>query len=204
MAFVLPPSFEKMLCATSVPRRSSFTTESITSVRGQPQQAAGGKPESNNSLEDIIQSSEGGVFNNAAGWNHTFYWRRIKRTGGQPIGDLLDAIQPTSLRRGNSKSSSLRPASRSSFRLAGCRRQGKLRSQDLQRRPALNTDRSTAHHDVWSMPYYIDYRTCRQVCRDVPQELVNWDFALENLGKATEPVETTCESMCAERNLDGA
>src|SRR5690606_21492843 len=34
-----------------------------------------GKPEANQSLEEIIRKSSGGVFNNAAqAWNHAFYW----------------------------------------------------------------------------------------------------------------------------------
>ena len=54
-----------------------------------------GKPEAAKSLEDIILSSEGPVFNNAAQiWNHTFYWSSMKPNGaGQPAGDLGDAIK---------------------------------------------------------------------------------------------------------------
>src|SRR5262245_41076990 len=46
------------------------------------------------SLEDIIKTSEGGIFNNAAQiWNHTFYWSSMKPGGGgEPRGDLLDAV----------------------------------------------------------------------------------------------------------------
>ena len=53
-----------------------------------------GKPEATKSLEDVIMSSEAGVFNNAAQiWNHTFYWQSMKPNGGgQPTGDLLAAI----------------------------------------------------------------------------------------------------------------
>jgi Fe-Mn family superoxide dismutase len=54
-----------------------------------------GKPEASKSLEDIILTSEGGIFNNAAQhWNHTFYWHSIKPAGGGlPTGDLADAIK---------------------------------------------------------------------------------------------------------------
>src|SRR5579883_865227 len=53
-----------------------------------------GKPEEHQSLEDIIRSSDGGVFNNAAQiWNHTFFWSCLKPGGGgQPTGDLAQAI----------------------------------------------------------------------------------------------------------------
>ena len=46
------------------------------------------------SLEEIIKSSEGGVFNNAAQvWNHTFYWNCLSPNGGgEPTGALADAI----------------------------------------------------------------------------------------------------------------
>lgn len=48
----------------------------------------------NKSLEEIIKSSEGGVFNNAAQvWNHTFYWNCLSPNGGgEPTGELADAI----------------------------------------------------------------------------------------------------------------
>ena len=38
------------------------------------------------SLEEIVRSSEGGVFNNAAQvWNHTFYWNCLApNAGGEP------------------------------------------------------------------------------------------------------------------------
>ena len=46
------------------------------------------------SLEDIVKSSDGGVFNNAAQiWNHTFYWNSLSPNGGgEPTGALADAI----------------------------------------------------------------------------------------------------------------
>ena len=46
------------------------------------------------SLEDIIRTSSGGVFNNAAQiWNHTFYWNCLSpHGGGEPTGALAQAI----------------------------------------------------------------------------------------------------------------
>ena len=48
----------------------------------------------NKSLEEIIKSSDGGVFNNAAQvWNHTFYWHCLSPNGGgEPTGALAEAI----------------------------------------------------------------------------------------------------------------
>ena len=47
------------------------------------------------SLEEIIQTADGGIFNNAAQvWNHTFYWNCLSPNGGgQPTGKLLEAIK---------------------------------------------------------------------------------------------------------------
>ena len=46
-------------------------------------------------LEDIVRSSSGGVYNNAAQiWNHTFFWNCMKPAGGgEPGGALGAAIQ---------------------------------------------------------------------------------------------------------------
>lgn len=46
------------------------------------------------SLEDIIKSSSGGIFNNGAQvWNHTFYWNCLApNAGGTPTGTVEDAI----------------------------------------------------------------------------------------------------------------
>ena len=45
-------------------------------------------------LEEIVRSSEGGVFNNAAQvWNHTFYWNCLApNAGGEPTGAVAEAI----------------------------------------------------------------------------------------------------------------
>src|ERR1700743_3540349 len=45
-------------------------------------------------LEEIVRTSEAGVFNNAAQvWNHTFYWNCLApNAGGEPTGDVAAAI----------------------------------------------------------------------------------------------------------------
>jgi len=44
------------------------------------------------SLEEIIRTSKGGVFNNAAQiWNHTFYWHSLSPNGGGAPGGALGA-----------------------------------------------------------------------------------------------------------------
>ena len=47
------------------------------------------------SLETIVKSSEGAIFNNAAqAWNHILYWDSMSPKMAQsPVGDLLSAIE---------------------------------------------------------------------------------------------------------------
>src|SRR5256885_2004593 len=54
-----------------------------------------GTPNANKSLEEIVKSSQGGLFNNTAQvWNHTFYWHSMKPGGGgQPNGAIAEAIK---------------------------------------------------------------------------------------------------------------
>src|SRR5690606_13734528 len=53
-----------------------------------------GTDNANKSLEEIIKSSSGTLFNQAAQvWNHTFFWNSMKPGGGgKPSGALADAI----------------------------------------------------------------------------------------------------------------
>jgi hypothetical protein len=47
-----------------------------------------GKPEADHSLEDLIRTKSGEVFNNAAQvWNHNFYWLSMKPDGGGEPSD---------------------------------------------------------------------------------------------------------------------
>jgi len=54
-----------------------------------------GKPEANKTLEEIIMSSDGPIFNNSAQvWNHSFYWQCLKpKGGGEPEGALAEALK---------------------------------------------------------------------------------------------------------------
>ena len=54
-----------------------------------------GTDNANKSLEDIIKSASGPLFNNAAQvWNHTFYWHCLSPNGGgEPTGAAKEAIE---------------------------------------------------------------------------------------------------------------
>ena len=152
-----------------------------------------GKPEANKSLEDVIMSSEGGVFNNAAQvWNHTFYWSSMKapsaRGGGVPTGDLAAAI---------TRDFGSFDKFKEEFTQAGITQFGSgwawlvLEGGKLKVTKTPNADLPMKHGckalltmDVWEHAYYIDYRNARpKYIETFLTSLANWDFAAENLKK---------------------
>jgi len=151
-----------------------------------------GKPEANKSLEEIIASSEGGVFNNAAQvWYHTFYWHSLKpQGGGAPAGDLADAIKRDfgSVEKFGeefSNAAATQFGSGWAWLVLG-------KDKNLSVTKTANADLPLKHGqtplltiDVWEHAYYIDYRNARpKYIETFLKSLVNWDFALQNLKKA--------------------
>ncbi len=149
-----------------------------------------GKPEANKSLEDIIMSSEGGVFNNAAQiWNHTFYWKSMKPNGGgQPTGDLLAAIKRDfgSFDKFKEEFTAAATTQFGSGWAWLVEQNGKLAvtktgNADL---PMKHGQKALLTIDVWEHAYYIDFRNLRpKYIETFLTSLANWDFALENLKK---------------------
>ena len=151
-----------------------------------------GKPEASKSLEEIIVSSEGGVFNNAAQiWNHTFYWKSMKPNGGGlPTGDLADAIKRDfgSLEKfAEDFTAAATTQFGSGWAWLSLNKDKKLvvtktGNADL---PLKHGEKALLTIDVWEHAYYIDYRNARpKYIETFLKSLVNWDFALGNLKKA--------------------
>jgi len=149
-----------------------------------------GKPEENKSLEEIIMSSDGPLFNNSAQtWNHTFFWNCMKPNGGgQPTGDLAAAI---------TRDFGSFDKFKEEFSNAAATQFGSgwawlvLDGEKLSVMKTPNADLPMKHGkkalltlDVWEHAYYIDYRNARpKFIETFFTGLVNWDFALENLKK---------------------
>ncbi len=142
-----------------------------------------GKPEAEKSLEDIIKSSSGGVFNNAAQtWNHTFFWNCMSTSGGgSPTGNLKAAIEKDfgSLKAFKEKFSN---ASATLFG-SGWAWLAKDASGTLEIMPLSNADTPLRHNktpiltlDVWEHAYYIDYRNRRPNFIEGFWDVINWDF----------------------------
>jgi Fe-Mn family superoxide dismutase len=151
-----------------------------------------GKPEASKTLEQVILSSEGGVFNNAAQiWNHNFYWPSMKPNGGgAPSGDLAAAItrdfgSVDKLVTALSEAAATQFGSGWAWLVLGSDKKlavTKTANADL---PMKHGQTALLTIDVWEHAYYIDFRNARpKYIETFFKSLVNWDFALENLKKA--------------------
>ncbi|TVR15222.1 MAG: superoxide dismutase [Planctomycetota bacterium] len=150
-----------------------------------------GSDKASSSLEDIITSSDGGLFNQAAQvWNHTFYWHCMKPNGGgAPSGALATAIDGAF---GNFD------AFKNEFAEAAATQFGSgwawlvVKDGKLAVTKTANADTPLAHNekalltiDVWEHAYYIDFRNARpNYISTFLDHLVNWDFVAENLAKS--------------------
>ncbi|WP_252176515.1 superoxide dismutase [Fe] [Endozoicomonas sp. 4G] len=139
------------------------------------------------SLEDIIKTSEGGIFNNAAQiWNHTFYWNCLSPNGGgAPAGELADAINKAfgsfdefvaafndkAVNNFGSSWTWLVKNSDGSVEIVNTSNAGTPLTTD--QKPLLTCD-------LWEHAYYIDYRNVRPEYLKHFWELANWDFAAAN------------------------
>jgi superoxide dismutase, Fe-Mn family len=147
-----------------------------------------GKPEANQSLEQVILSSDGGVFNNAAQvWNHTFYWNCMKPNGGgKPTGDLADAITRDfgsyeNFREQFSNAAATQFGSGWAWLVLDKDKLAitKTGNADL---PMKHGQKALLTIDVWEHAYYIDFRNARpKYISTFLDSLVNWDFVTQNL-----------------------
>jgi Fe-Mn family superoxide dismutase len=193
MAFTLPPlPYDKNALAPHI------SSETLDFHYGKHHQAyvtnlnklTEGKPEASKSLEEIIKTSEAGVFNNAAQiWNHTFYWSSMKPNGGgQPTGDLLAAITRDfgsfdKFKEEFSNAAATQFGSGWAWLVlnAGKLSVTKTGNADL---PLKHGQKALLTIDVWEHAYYIDFRNARpKYIETFLTHLANWDFALENLKK---------------------
>lgn len=142
----------------------------------------------NKSLEEIVCSSEGGVFNNAAQiWNHTFYWHSLSPNGGgEPTGAIADAINATWGSFDAFKEAFNDKAVNnfgSSWTWLVKKADGSLDIVNTSNAATPLTEDGVTPLltvDLWEHAYYIDYRNARPAYLGGFWSLVNWDFANQN------------------------
>jgi Fe-Mn family superoxide dismutase len=140
------------------------------------------------SLEDIVKSSEGGVFNNAAQvWNHTFYWNCLSPNGGgSPTGPVADAINAAFGSFDAFKEQFTNSAINnfgSGWTWLVKKADGSVAIVNTSNAATPLTDASVTPIltvDVWEHAYYVDYRNARPKYMDAFWALVNWDFVNQN------------------------
>jgi Fe-Mn family superoxide dismutase len=146
-----------------------------------------GRPEANKSLEELVRTSEGKLFNNAGQtWNHTFYWSSMKpKGGGEPRGRIADAIK---------KSFGSFADFKQKFSEAAVGQFGSgwawlvkddsglaIVAKPNAENPLREGKTPILTCDVWEHAYYIDYRNARPKYVEAWWNVVNWDFAETNL-----------------------
>ena len=142
-----------------------------------------GTPEENASLEDIILSSEGKKFNQAAQiWNHNLYWESITPGGGgAPTGAAGDAINEvfgsfdTFKEQFKTSATGQFGSGWTWLTLDG----GKLAISSTSNAdlPMKHGQTAVLTCDVWEHAYYIDYRNARPNYLDAfLDHLINWQL----------------------------
>ena len=147
------------------------------------------------SLEEIVKASFGknqGLFNNAAQhYNHTHFWKWMKKDGG---GNKL----PEKLAKAIDSDLGGFDKFRADFLAAGAAQFGSgwawlaVKNGKLEISKTPNGENPLVHGatpilgvDVWEHSYYIDYRNARpKYLEAFIDHLVNWDYVLELYEKA--------------------
>lgn len=146
-----------------------------------------GKPEADASLEDLIKTASGGVFNNAAQvWNHTFYWNCMApNAGGSPAGALAEAIDAAfgsfeAFKEQFSTSAATNFGSGWTWLVK--KNDGSLAIVNTSNAANPMTDgaQPLLTCDVWEHAYYVDYRNARPKYVEAFWNLVNWNFVAAN------------------------
>lgn len=140
-------------------------------------------------LEEIIKTSEGAIFNNAAQiWNHSFYWENFaKNPQNMPKGKLAEAINSKwgnfdkfkedfnnfSLGLFGSGWSWLVIDKSGDLKIIGTSNAGT---------PLTNNEKPVLTCDVWEHAYYLDYQNLRATYLNNFWNLVDWKKIEERYG----------------------
>lgn len=140
------------------------------------------------SLEEIIVSSQGPVFNNAAQvWNHSFYWNCLSPNGGgEPTGRLKEEIEKSFGNFSSFKEKFSQAAVNhfgSGWAWLSKDAQGNLKVDSTMNavNPMNNNEKPLLTCDVWEHAFYIDYRNQKPKYIEAFWNLVNWEFVEKNL-----------------------
>jgi Fe-Mn family superoxide dismutase len=147
-------------------------------------------------LEEVVRQSwaekKMPVFNNAGQvWNHTFYWHSMSPNGGgQPTGLIADKVKQAfgdfeGFKKAFSEAGATQFGSGWAWLVLA---NGKLEVRKTPNAETPLTDPAATPlltMDVWEHAYYLDFQNARPKYMDTfLGEVVNWDFANQNLSDA--------------------
>lgn len=140
------------------------------------------------SLEDIVKTSTGAIYNNAAQiWNHSFFWNCLKPQGGAaPTGPLAAAITAKfgsydGFKEVFAKSAVGNFGSGWTWLVKKADGGVDVVNTGAAGTPLTTGDTALLVIDVWEHAYYIDYRNQRaKFVETFLNHLVNWEFAQHN------------------------
>ena len=139
-------------------------------------------------LEDVVRSAKGKLFNNAAqAWNHDFYWHSLSPKKTRPSAALARRID-ADFGAYEKFTEQLAKAAADLFGSGWAwliEDGGKLAivTTANAETPMAHGKKCLLTIDVWEHAYYVDYRNERERnLSGVIGERLNWEFAERNLG----------------------
>lgn len=140
----------------------------------------------NMSLENIVKTAQGPLFNNAAQvFNHDFFWKSLSPNITKPSPELENKM----IQDFGSVNAFIEAFTNKAITLFGAGwvwlvvKEGKLEIMTTSNAGTPLTDGLTPllTCDVWEHAYYIDYRNVRPEYLKGWWALLNWDFVSNNL-----------------------
>ena len=140
-------------------------------------------------LEDVVRSSKGKLFNNAAqAWNHDFYWKSLSPKSAAPSGALKQRLEKDFGSYGKFVEK-FAAAAIGQFGSGWAWLVDKNGRLEVVATPNADTpmaqgERCLLTLDVWEHAYYVDYRNQREkYVQAVIEKRLNWEFAEANLNR---------------------
>ena len=148
-----------------------------------------GKPEADRSLEDLIRTAKGDLFNNAAQvWNHNFYWLSLApNRGGKPTDEIAKRIDASfgsyaNFRREFAAAANGEFGSGWAWLVQGMSGDLLVCNSNDAENPVQRNLVPLLTLDVWEHAYYVDYRNERaRYVESFLDHLLNWEFVATNL-----------------------
>jgi Fe-Mn family superoxide dismutase len=145
-----------------------------------------GTPLGTKDLEEVVTSSEGAVFNNAAQvWNHNFYWRSMSPRGGEVPASIRGDLERCFGSVKDFKKKVVDAAVNqfgSGYVWLYSAFDGRLavRSTHDAMNPLLDGVMPLFTIDLWEHSYYLDYHNERErYVQTVLDHLIDWNFVVE-------------------------